>query len=99
MVGVKKVFSVNKGEEINGEEKTPNKIMIVFVGIVEILGAIGLILPWLLDIAPILTPLAAIGIAIIMVLAAIYHGKRKESIVVNIIILVLALFVAIGRLF
>jgi len=38
-----------------------------FIGIAEVLGAIGLILPWLLRIRPILTPLAAAGLTIIMI--------------------------------
>ncbi|MBB5866964.1 putative membrane protein YphA (DoxX/SURF4 family) [Allocatelliglobosispora scoriae] len=70
-----------------------------FVGIAELLGGIGLILPWALDIAPILTPLAASGLALTMVLAAAYHARKKEyqGIVVNIVLLALSLFVAIGR--
>ena len=70
-----------------------------FIGIAELLGGIGLILPWALDIAPILTPLAAAGLALTMVLAAAYHARKKEyqGIVVNIALLALALFVAVGR--
>jgi hypothetical protein len=59
-----------------------------------------LILPYALGITPILTPIAAIGIGIIMILAAGFHIKRKENqaIGMNIIFLALAIFVAIGRL-
>jgi uncharacterized membrane protein YphA (DoxX/SURF4 family) len=42
-----------------------------FVGVAEVLGAIGLILPWLLRIRPILTPLAAAGLTIIMIGATV----------------------------
>ncbi len=71
----------------------------LLIGIAEILGAVGLILPWALDVVPVLTPLAAVGLALIMILAVIFHAKRKEnkSVVTNIIILALTLFVAIGR--
>jgi hypothetical protein len=48
------------------------------VGIVELLGAFGLLLPWGLNVLPILTPLSAIGFAIIMILAARIHYRRKE---------------------
>src|SRR3954470_16085844 len=48
------------------------------VGAVELLAAIGLILPAATGIAPWLTPLAAVGLAIVMVLAAIVHARRKE---------------------
>lgn len=49
-----------------------------FIGVVEILGAVGLILPWLLQIYPVLTPVSAVGFAIVMVLAAPLHYKLKE---------------------
>src|SRR4051812_50136283 len=49
------------------------------IGAVEILGAIGLILPQALDIAPVLTPLAATGLAVVQGGAVIWHGRRKES--------------------
>jgi uncharacterized membrane protein YphA (DoxX/SURF4 family) len=70
-----------------------------FVGAVEILGAIGLILPWALDIAPILTPLAAAGLAVTMVLAAIHHVRNGEAkaLPVNIVLFALAVIVAVGR--
>ena len=49
-----------------------------FIGIVEFLAALGLILPWLLNIAPILTPIAASGLALVMILAMFHHLKHKE---------------------
>ncbi len=70
------------------------------LGVVEILGALGLILPQLSGIATILTPLAAIGLAIIMVLAIGVHLRRREYPVIlfNAILLALSVFVAWGRL-
>ncbi len=69
------------------------------IGALEVLGAIGLILPAALDIAPLLTPLAALGLAVVMAGAAITHTRRKESptIVVNLVLLLLAAVVAWGR--
>ncbi|MBB5168522.1 DoxX family protein [Mycobacterium sp. AZCC_0083] len=69
------------------------------VGLVEVLGAIGLILPAVLHIAPILVPLAAVGLALVMIGAAITHARRKEfpNIGVNAFLLLLAVFVAWGR--
>lgn len=69
------------------------------IGAVEILGALGLILPWALDIAPVLTPLAATGLAVIQIGAIIVHARRKETkaLPMNVVLLVLAAFVAIGR--
>jgi DoxX-like family len=69
------------------------------LGVVEILGAVGLILPALLGIAPILVPLAAVGLALIMVGAAIVSFRRHEfkHVLVNLIYLALTAFVAWGR--
>lgn len=71
-----------------------------FIGAAEILGALGLILPQATGIATLLTPIAAIGLAVIMVLASAFHIKRGEvkAIGMNIVLFALALFVAIGRL-
>jgi uncharacterized membrane protein len=55
---------------------------IKFIGIMEILGAIGLILPWLTGIAAVLTPLAATGLVILQMLAIIVHLRRHEAKVV-----------------
>ncbi|MGM9929286.1 MAG: DoxX family protein [Bacillus sp. (in: firmicutes)] len=94
MVGCKKVFQADKEMAAS-----LNNNHFLLIGIAEILGAVGLILPWALDVVPVLTPLAAVGLALIMILAVIFHAKRKEnkSVVTNIIILALTLFVAIGR--
>jgi hypothetical protein len=69
------------------------------IGVLEVLGALGLILPAALDILPILVPIAATGLALVMLGAAITHARRKESqmIVVNVVLLALAAFVAWGR--
>jgi uncharacterized membrane protein YphA (DoxX/SURF4 family) len=73
--------------------------MIRLIAVAEILGALGLILPGLTGIAPFLTPVAAAGLAIIMVGAVVTHARRKEgkSAAVNLILLALALVVVVGR--
>lgn len=71
--------------------------MVRFIGTSEVLGGLGLILPALLRIKPILTPVAAIGLALVMVLAAIYHLSVDEPPIPNIILFALAVFVAWGR--
>ncbi|MFJ4175339.1 DoxX family protein [Microbacterium sp. NPDC089696] len=62
------------------------------VGFVEVLGAIGLILPPLLQIAPMLAPWAAMGLALVQVGAALTHLMRKErkAVPVNIVLLLVA---------
>jgi uncharacterized membrane protein YphA (DoxX/SURF4 family) len=69
------------------------------IGTAEVLGALGLILSGAFGIAPILVPLAATGLAIIMVGAIITHARRKENqpILINTILLILAIVVAVFR--
>jgi uncharacterized membrane protein len=73
--------------------------LMTFIGVCEILGAVGQILPPLTNILPWLTPLAALLLAIMMVLAIGFHLRRREypNLIINIILLALAAFVAYGR--
>ena len=70
------------------------------IGTIEILGALGLILPGLTDIAPILAPIAAAGLVVVQIGALRVHLTRNERqpLPANVILLLLAAFVAIGRL-
>jgi hypothetical protein len=69
------------------------------IGALEVLAAVGLILPAALDVAPVLVPLAAAGVALLMVGAMITHLRRHETkvIAVNLTYLALAGFVAWAR--
>ncbi|GAA1358352.1 DoxX family protein [Streptomyces beijiangensis] len=70
------------------------------IGLVEVLGALGLILPAALDIAPVLVPLAATGLALTMVGAAVTHGRRTgegQHVAFNVVLVLLAAVVAWGR--
>jgi uncharacterized membrane protein YphA (DoxX/SURF4 family) len=69
------------------------------IGALEVLAAIGLVLPAALDIAPVFVPLAATGLVLLMVGAAVTHARRREPqmIVVNAVLLLLAAVVAWGR--
>lgn len=71
-----------------------------FIGVAEILGGLGLILPAATKILPWLTLGAAIGLIIVMASAIIFHISRKEypHLGVNIVLLLLAAFVLVGRL-
>lgn len=71
--------------------------MVRFIGLVELVGAIGLILPSALRILPFLTSLAAVGIAIIMVLAANDNISHGEPFLPIVVLFALAAFVAWGR--
>jgi uncharacterized membrane protein YphA (DoxX/SURF4 family) len=69
------------------------------IGALEILAALGLILPAATGILPVLTPLAATGLAIVMIGAIVTHARRKEAqtIVINVVLLLLAAVVAWAR--
>lgn len=71
-----------------------------FIGISEIAGALGLILPSALRIKPILTPVAGFALALVMVLAALWHVSQGEMAALpsNIILGGLSAFVGWGRL-
>ena len=69
------------------------------IGLVEVAAALGLVLPGATDIAPILTPLAAAGLVIVMIGAAATHLRRHEPkfVLINASLLVLASIVAGAR--
>lgn len=69
----------------------------VFLGTAELLGAIGVVFPALLRIRPRLTPLAATGLATIMVLATGLHLVRSEPFQMTAGLAAIAIFVAWGR--
>jgi uncharacterized membrane protein YphA (DoxX/SURF4 family) len=73
--------------------------VIKFIGAVEILGALGLILPAATGIAVVLTPLAATGLAIVMIGAVITHVRRKENnqLAMPVGLLIIAVIIAWGR--
>ena len=69
------------------------------IGAVEVLGAVGLIAPAALHIAPVLVPLAAVGLVAVMIGAAVVHARRREApmIAINVVLLIAAAAVAWGR--
>ncbi len=70
-----------------------------FIGVAEVLGALGLVLPGLLRIRPGLIPLAAAGLVIIMIGATIvmWAGGMVAVALMNLVVMLLAAFVAYGR--
>ena len=72
---------------------------IKLIGGLEVLAAIGLILPAVVDVVPVLVPLAALGLVLVMIGAIVTHARRRENpmVVVNLVLLVLAAVVVWGR--
>jgi hypothetical protein len=73
--------------------------LIRVVAACELLAALGLVLPWSTGVAPVLTPLAACGFAVIMAGAAVSHSRLREpgSVAANAVLFALCAFVAVGR--
>ena len=76
-----------------------SELFVRFIGVVDLVGGLGLLLPALTRIKPQLTVLAALGCSVLQVLAMIFHLSRGEASVIplNIVLLSLSLFVLWGR--
>ena len=100
MAGTMKTFQVEKVMPTMTWTQGRSDEFVRFVGISEILGAVGLVLPMVTGILPWLTPIGAMGLAVIQLLAIFTeHLPKKEFniIPVNVILLGLAIFVVSGR--
>ena len=100
MAGVMKTFQTSKAKEQLSWAKNRSEGFVRFVGISELLGALGLILPLLTGLLPWLTGLAALGLALLQALAIFTeHLPKKEYniIPVNVLLLALSVFVILGR--
>ena len=102
MAGNMKMFqpdSVRKNAQMTWAHDKQDEY-IRFVGISELLGAVGLILPILTGVLAWLTPAAAIGLSLIQLLAifSVHLPKKEYNVIpVNIVLLALSVFVAYGR--
>src|SRR4051794_21446791 len=101
MAGTMKTFQYERAKATLPWVKNTSRGLVTFIGVSELLGGLGLLLPALTGILPWLTPLAAVGLGIIMVLAIGFHGTRREaqSVAFNVLLFALAAFVAYGRFF
>jgi len=85
-------------EKLAGPVALPG-LLVRFIGVVEVLGAVGLILPAALRIKPGLTPLAALGLVVVMTGAVVITliGGEPVAAVISAVVGLLAAFVAYGR--
>ena len=99
MAGGMKAFAFDAFAEKMDWARPMGRAKVMGIGLAEIAGALGLVLPMLLGIAEFLTPLAALGLVVVMVLAAIFHVRRGEmaNLAPPLFMLALAAFVAWGR--
>ena len=100
IAGAFKLFQTSMARERMSWAKNRSDRFIRFVGISELLGAAGLVLPMVTGVLPWLTPLAAFGLALIQVLAiATEHLPKKEfgALPMNGVLLAMSAFTIIGR--
>jgi uncharacterized membrane protein YphA (DoxX/SURF4 family) len=99
--GGMKVFAIENYRKQAAWAKDVNNTLVRVVGVLELLGAIGIVLPQATGIgAPVLTILAAGGLVLVQVVAVVIHIVRKEhaSLPINVVLIILPLFVFLGRL-
>src|SRR5271166_336975 len=95
-IGAMKLFAYERYKAMS-EKKGPTGItrgLATFIGIAELAGGLGVILPMATNIAPWLTAWAALGLATIMLLAIGFHVRRRESPAPTVVLFLLAVFVA-----
>lgn len=100
VAGASKVFRTTAVKEQAAWAGRSSDGYVRFIGIVEILGALGLVLPVLTGILPWLTPVAALGLALVQLLAIVtvsLRDKDYKALAINLVLLAMALFVAYGR--
>jgi uncharacterized membrane protein YphA (DoxX/SURF4 family) len=97
--GGMKVFTYER-YKVMSEKNGPSGLnhgLVAFIGFSEIAGAVGIVLPMAVNVAPWLSPAAATGLATVMLLAVFYHVRRHEPPTAPGMLFLLALFVAVGR--
>ena len=96
---MKIALPIEKQQSMMGWIKHTSAGIVRLIGVLEILAAVGLILPAALHILPWLTPVAAIGVVVLMLGAIVVHTRLKEApmAIPAIVLLLLAVVVVIGR--
>jgi uncharacterized membrane protein YphA (DoxX/SURF4 family) len=100
MAGYGKISSSKEQHIADGHIKVSGSVLLIrILGVLEWLGCIGLIVPWMTGIAPVLTPIAAACFGMIMIMGLYIHIRRKEFKMLFFLfaILILALLVAYFR--
>ena len=94
-----KVFFYEKSRERLKLAQVAPRSAVSTIGVLEILGALGMILPAATGIMPWLTPVAAIGLALTMIGATGFNVKNGDAshVPVNLVLLLVAMFVVVGR--
>ncbi|MBS1595824.1 MAG: DoxX family protein [Bacteroidetes bacterium] len=101
MAGIGKVTGTKDKHVADGHIKPNGSVApIRILGVLELAGCVGIILPWLTGVVPVLTPMAGIGFCLVMASGMIVHVARKEYKMLPMLlaIMLMALIVAYCRL-
>lgn len=97
MPGIGKLSGSREKHIADGHIKPDgNLVPIRILGVLELLGCVGIILPWYTGIAPLLTPVTAAGYAAIMVAGLVLHTLKKEYKMLPMLLVVLAMAVVVA---
>ena len=97
MPGIGKVSSSKQKHFEDGHLKSSDSIMSIrILGILELLGCIGIIVPWLTGIVPLLTPITAVCFCLVMVAGMILHSKKKDYKMLPMLVVVFAFSVLVA---
>ncbi|HEY9409990.1 MAG TPA: DoxX family protein [Jiangellaceae bacterium] len=79
--------------------RTVSPTFVKTLGLIELLAAIGLIVPPIVDVAPVMVPVTAVCWIVLMIGAMIAHGRlgQFKLVMVNLVYVALAVFIAVGR--
>ncbi len=99
IVGLVRVFKYELAKDRFQWVNDVPRALVTMIGVAEILGALGLVLPVATGIYPWLTPVAAAGLAILMLMAGTFHGQRREyqEASVNALLLIMTALIAYAR--
>ena len=99
ITGINRAFRYQKARDLFPWVKEVPRALVQAIGIVEILGALGLILPVLTGFYSWLTPVAAVALALLMFMGAVFNATRREKAEadLNMLLLIMLAFVAYIR--
>lgn len=103
-IGLAALFALTGGQKLLDPVVTEGVLAgtapaaVIVIGVLELMASLGLILPWLTNILPKLTPTAAAGSALLMVGAVIAQINNGTSPLLPAVVCILAAFVAYGRI-
>jgi uncharacterized membrane protein YphA (DoxX/SURF4 family) len=98
-IGSMKAFNYEKFRAQGGQDP-PTKGLTAFIGVSEMTGGLGLVVPWATGVLAVLTPVAAGALGVVMILAVGYHVQHRHPVakmVPALVMLGLTTFVAWGR--